>query len=77
VNRAGEGFWKCSSSEFFTQPSIRYGTRNYKGKRKFPAPLLSSRAVDLMPISPSRVIRENHTRQTITKNSRKDNHKMK
>jgi hypothetical protein len=48
-----------------------------QGVKKVPGPLLSPGALDFMPISPSRVIKENHTRQTIIKNSRNDNHKIK
>jgi hypothetical protein len=48
-----------------------------QGVKKVPGPLLSPGALDFMPISPSRVIRENHTRQAIIKSSRRDNHKMK
>jgi hypothetical protein len=35
--------------------------------KKVPDPLLSPGALDFIPISPSHVIRENHTRQTIIK----------
>jgi hypothetical protein len=37
------------------------------GVKKIPGPLLYAGALDFMPISRSRVIRENHTRQTIIK----------
>jgi hypothetical protein len=53
------------------------GKYDIQAVKKVPGPLLSPGALDFMPISPSRVIRENHTRQTIIKNSRGDNHKMK
>jgi hypothetical protein len=52
-------------------------TSDLQGVTKVPGPLLSPGALDFMPISLSRVIRENHTKQTIIENSRRDNHKMK
>jgi hypothetical protein len=53
------------------------GSNTNTGGKERPDPLLSLGALDFMPISPSRVIRENHIRQIITKNSRRNNHKMK
>jgi hypothetical protein len=48
-----------------------------QGVKKVSGPLLSPGALDFMLISPSHVIRENHTRQTVIKNPHRDNHKMK
>jgi hypothetical protein len=39
----------------------------FTGVKKVTGPLLSPGALDFMPISRSRVIRENHARQTIIK----------
>jgi hypothetical protein len=46
------------------------------GVKKNPGPLLSLGALGFMPISPSRVIRESHTKHC-HKKFRRDNHKMK
>jgi hypothetical protein len=40
---------------------------NIQRIKKGPGPILSPGALDFMPISPSRVISENHTGETITK----------
>jgi hypothetical protein len=49
----------------------------HTGGRESPRPMPSPGALDFMSISPPCVIRENHIRQTIIKNSRRDSHKMK
>jgi hypothetical protein len=75
------------SSEFLAAPYYLYlKTKSFPffhiqglhtGGKGSPRSLLSPGGLDFMPISPSRVLRENHPRQTIIKNSCRDNHKTK
>jgi hypothetical protein len=48
-----------------------------QGVKKSPSCLLRPGALNFMPISSYRIIRGNHTRQTIIQNSHRNNHKMK
>jgi hypothetical protein len=62
--------WKTQKRHPDNRPRALLSSSNSfasTGVKKVPGPLLSPGALDFMPISPSRVIRENHIRQTIIK----------